>query len=159
MSEASARRVGAGHLSALYVRAPDHTEWDRTSGATQLAACQALATELGYTIRDDAIFQDEDGGANASRPGLLSLLRLVNSGQVGAVVVYTLDRLAREGSALREALLKEFRRRDLPLYVARMPRGYRYGPMTGALQHDPAEVAAANQENWRPPEFIVLPRE
>lgn len=153
------RRIGAGQLAALYVRAPDYTERDRTASATQLAACQALATELGYIVRDEAIFQDTGTGASASRPGLLGLLRLVASGQVGAIVVYTLDRLAREGSALRESLLNELRRRDLPLYVARTPRGYRYDPWTGTLRHDPAEVAAANREDWRPPEVIVLPRE
>ena len=58
-----------------------------------------------------------------------------------------------------QALLRELRRRETPLYVANIAKGYRYDPKTGALLHDPEAVAAANREDARPPEYIVIPRE
>jgi hypothetical protein len=40
-----------------------------------------------------------------------------------------------------------------------MPGGYAYDPQTGKLIHDPAAVHEANMREWKPPEFIVIPRE
>ena len=153
----NARKVGEGRSAVLYARAPDHTEWDRTPVDEQLAACRGLADELGYEVADEAVLTDEGPGTSSARPGLTRLLGLVAEGRAAAVITHTLDRLARDGGTLRETLLRELRRRELPLYVAKVPRGYRYDPATGKLTHDPAEVAEANREDWRPPEYIVIP--
>src|SRR5437764_14083401 len=159
MSDTPTTRVGAGRQAALYARAPQPSERDRTTAAAQLAACRALAAELGYAVADEATLADDAPNTTASRPGFAALLRLLADGRAGAVIAYTLDRLAREESELRETLLKELRRRAIPLYVARVPAGYRYDPATGVLTHDDAAVAAANREPWRPPDHIVIPRE
>ena len=150
-------KVGKGRLAVLYARSPDHTEWDRTPLDEQLAACRALADELGYAVADEAVLIDEGPGTGSARPGLTRLLGLVAEGRAAAVITHTLDRLARDGSTLQETLLRELRRRELPIYVAKVPRGYRYEPATGKLTHDPAEVAEANREDWQPPKYIVIP--
>ncbi len=160
MSEERLRAtVGAGRLAALYTRAPDHTDRERTDVEEQLRACRELAADLGYAVTDEATLSDSGPGTTMARPGLTKLLGLLADGRAAAVIVYRLDRLAKPESELLEALQKQLRRRGVPLYVARAPKGYRYDPATGALTHDPAEVAAANREDARPPEYIVIPRE
>lgn len=151
--------IGVGRVAAIYARAPEPSDLDRTTVAEQLDAGRALAAELGYTVAPAATLSDSGPGTTMARPGLTTLLGLIAKGEAGAVIVYTLDRLARlEGEALR-ALLKELRRRETPLYVAKRAKGYRYDPKTGALLHDPEAVAAANREDARPPQYIVIPRE
>ena len=152
-------KVGEGRLAVLYARTPDHTEWERVPVDEQLTSCQALAAELGYAVADEAVLTDEGPGTTSTQPGLSTLIGLVANGRASAVITYTLDRLARDGSKLQETLLQELRRREIPVYVAKVPRGYRYDPATGKLTHDPVEVAAANREEWRPPKYIVIPTE
>ncbi|HEX5502514.1 MAG TPA: recombinase family protein [Thermomicrobiales bacterium] len=152
-----ARKVGAGRIAALYARAPDRTERERVAVAEQFDACRALADHLGFAVGAATMLTDEGTGASPARPGLTALLGLIAAGEVAAVITYTLDRLAKPDSQLQETLLRELRRREIPIYVARLPRGYGYAPATGALTSDPAEVAAANREDWRPPNYIVIP--
>ena len=159
MQEQAESRVGAGRLAALYAREPGLSEHERTPVGEQLEACRALASQLGYATSDEATLADTGPGTTMSRPGLTALLGLITQHRVAAVVVYTLDRLARHEGVLLDALLKELRRREVPLYVARTPKGYRYDPATGELAYDTEAVAAANQEDWRPPEYIIIPRE
>lgn len=92
------------------------------------------------------------------RPGLTALLRAIAQGDVEALFVYTLDRLARADSKPLEALLKELRRREVPLYLGKTPKGYQYDSATGALVAEPDAGAAANLEEWCPPEEIIIPR-
>ena len=70
-----------------------------------------------------------------------------------------LDRLGKPESEGLNALLRELRRREIPLYLARVPLGYGYHPGTGKLTHDAEAVHRGNMEDWRPPEFIIIPRE
>ncbi len=58
-----------------------------------------------------------------------------------------------------EGLLKELHRREVPLYLANTPHGYRYDPETGKLLGDAQAVAAASLLEWRPHDYITLPRE
>lgn len=159
MGDPTATRVGTGKQAAIYARAPHLSEHDRTSVEAQLEACRTLATELGYTVADEAALSDTGPATTLSRPGLTALLGLIATKRVDAVIVYTVDRLARLESKPLEALLKELRRREIPLYVAKAPKGYWYDPSTGMLKNDPVAVSAANLEEWRPPEYIPIPRE
>ena len=130
--------------------------WKLGFGCLLLAAF-ALVGLRSRAVADEAVLTDEGPGTGSARPGLTRLLGLVAEGRAAALITYTLDRLARNGSTLQETLLRELRRRELPIYVAKVPRGYRYDPATGQLMHDPAEVAEANREDWRPPKYIVIP--
>ena len=157
--EQSRTTVGAGRLAALYARAPDHTDRERTGVEEQLETCRRLAADLGYTVSDEVTLRDTGPGTTMARPGLTKLLGLLADGRAAAVIVHRLDRLARPESDLLAAFQKQLRRRGVPLYVAKTPKGYYYDPATGALLHDSAVVAAANREDARPPEYIVIPRE
>ena len=144
-------KVGAGRVAAIYARTPESKEHDRTPVEEQVAACRALARELGYAVTQEAILTDTGPNTTLARPGLTALLGLIAEGGVGAVIVHTLDCLARAQSRPLEALLKELRRREVPLYVASVAKGYWYDPGTGELMSDPQAVAAASLDEWHPP--------
>lgn len=152
-------KIGTGRRAVVYVRHPQFNERDRTTAPEQLQACLALADDLGYTVDDDTRIQEDLPNSSLARPGISRLIGLVANGEVAAVIAHTLDRLGRPESEGLEALLRELRRREVPLYMAKAPKGYRYDPANGKLIHDPELVAAANREDARPPEYIVIPRE
>jgi len=152
-------KIGVGQRAVIYARAPQFNEHDRTTVEEQLRACLALAEHLGYTVEADAVLQEDAPNSSLVRPGMTRLIGLVAQKQGTAVITHTLDRLGRLESEGLEALLRELRRRSVPIYVAKVPKGYSYDPETGKLTHDPALVAAANREDARPPEYIVIPRE
>jgi hypothetical protein len=159
MSEQNAPTIGAGRPAAIYARESQYNERERTSVEEQIAACRALAATLGYGVSEEATIADQGANTTMTRAGIARLIGLIAQGRAAAVMVHTLDRLGRHESEGLEALLKELRRRAIPVYVARTPKGYEYDPATGKLGHDPAEVHAANLEDPRPPEFIIIPRE
>lgn len=159
MAELERGRIGAGRRAIVYVRHPQYNERDRTPAAEQLAACLAVADELGYAVAADARLQEDLPNTSLARPGITRLIGLLAGDEADAVITHTLDRLGRPESEGLEALLRELRRREVALYIARVPKGYGYDPATGKLVHDPALVAAANREEARPPEYIVIPRE
>jgi hypothetical protein len=152
-------KIGNGQRAVVYARAPQFNEHDRTTVEVQLTACLSLAEHLGYTVEPEAVLQEDTPNSSLVRPGMTKLIGLVAQKQGTAVITYTLDRLGRLESEGLEALLRELRRRSVPLYVAKIPKGYGYDPATGKLTHDPALVAEANREDARLPEYIVIPRE
>ncbi len=159
MNDDSGTKIGAGKRAVIYVRHPQYNERDRTSAEVQLSTCRALADALGYEVADQALLQEDLPNTSLARPGITRLIGLVAQGEAVAVITYTLDRLGRPESEGLEALLREVRRRGIALYVANVPKGYRYDPATGKLLDDPELVAVANREDARPPEYIVIPRE
>jgi hypothetical protein len=159
MADPNGAKVGAGRPAAIYAREPTLSEHERLPVEGQLDACRALAERLGYSVADEATFADAGPNTTMGRPGLTALLGLIAQRRVSAVITHTLDRLARPESKALEALLKELERRDMPIYVAKIPRGYSYDSGTGKLVVDPEAVAEANREEWRPPEYIPIPRE
>jgi DNA invertase Pin-like site-specific DNA recombinase len=152
-------KIGSGQRAVIYARTPQFNEHDRTAVEVQLTACLALAEHLGYTVEPEAVLQEDTPNSSLVRPGMTKLIGLVAQKQGTAVITYTLDRLGRLESEGLEALLRELRRRSVPIFVSKVPMGYSYDPATGKLIHDPALVAAANREDARPPEYIVIPRE
>ncbi len=159
MTEVEGTRVGAGRTAAIYGRVPESNEHDKTPLEEQLAACRTLAGELGYDVTNDATLSDTGPNTTLARPGMTVLLGLLAEGELTAVIAHSLERLARPQSKAMEVLLKELRRRGVSLYVAKTPQGYRYEPETGNLLGDAEAVAAASQQEWRPPDYINLPRE
>lgn len=153
------RRIGEGRTILIYVRAPQYNERERTTVEVQLAAAHALAAHLGYTTAEELTIVEQGPNSSMGRRGVTQLIGHVAAGRVGAIVIYTLDRLGRPDSEALEALLRELRRRDVPLYIARTPDGYGYDPQTGKLLHDPEAIHAATLREWQPPEFIIIPRE
>ncbi len=151
--------IGAGRTAALYIRESQYNEHDRTPSEEQLVACRDLALALGYALTDEATLLDSGPNSTLMRPGITRLIGLAAAGQASAVVIHTLNRLGRTDSEGLEALLRELRRREIPVYIAHTPKGYHYDPATGKLQHNPEEIHAANREDWREPEYIVIPRE
>lgn len=151
-------RIGYGKAAAIYARAPEPSEPQRTPVEVQVEACRALADVLGYAVPDEATFTDTGAGHTLARPGLSALIGHLAAGGAGALIVYGVDRIAKRETTPLELLLRELGRREIPLYIANVPRGYRYDPTTGRLLDDPDEVDAANREEWRPPEFYPVPR-
>ena len=152
-------KIGAGQRAVVYARAPQFNEHDRTPVEEQLRACLALAEQLGYTVEAEAVLQEDAPNSSLVRPGMTKLIGLVAQKQGTAVITHTLDRLGKLKSEGLEALLRELRRRSVPIYVAKIPKGYDYDPATGKIVHDPVLVAEANREDARVPEYIVIPRE
>ena len=91
-------RIGAGRRAVVYVRHPQYNERDRTPAAEQLAACLAVAADLGYAVDDDARLQEDLPNTSIARPGLTRLIGLVARGEADAVIAHTLDRLGRPES-------------------------------------------------------------
>lgn len=151
--------IGNGRPAVLYLRESQYNEHERTGVREQLTTCRALADALGYAVTDEATLTDHGPNTTLLRPGVTALIGLIAAGKAEAVIVYTLDRLGRTDSEGLEALLRELRRREIPIYIARTPKGYFYDPATGKLMHDPTAIHAANLEDWREPEFFVIPRE
>lgn len=159
MEHPGERRIGDGRRALLYTREPQYNERERTSADDQLDACRALAHSLGYEVPEDAHLRDGDPNSAMNRPAMRALIGQVATGAIGAIVTYSLDRLGKPESEGLNALLRELRRREIPLYLARVPLGYGYHPGTGKLTHDAEAVHRGNMEDWRPPEFIIIPRE
>ena len=153
------RRVGEGQTILIYARAPQYNERERTTVEVQLAAAHALAAHLGYTTAEELTIVEDAPNSSMGRRGVTQLIGHVAAGRVGAIVIYTLDRLGRPDSEALEALLRELRRRDVPLYISRTPDGYSYHTQTGKLLHNPEAIHAATLREWQPPEFVIIPRE
>lgn len=92
----------------LYARVSSHkqAEKDLSIGA-QLRALRGFAHEQGWTVAGE--FVDKAvSGRTANRPGLRKMLQRIRRGGVDAVLVWKLDRLARnmEVSAAIDGFLR-----------------------------------------------------
>ncbi len=159
MSELASETIGTGQRAMVYARQPQYNEHDRTTIEEQLRACLAVAATLGYSVAAEAIVEENTPNSSLARPGITRLITILAQGEADALITHSLDRLGRIDSEGLEALVRELRRRKVAIYVGKVPKGYRYDPPTGKLLHDPALIAAANREDARPPEYIVIPRE
>jgi len=89
------------------------------SDEAQEAACRALLP-AGASVRVISDSGGHQSGFSAARDGYQALLAAVDAGQVAAIVVYDLSRLARN-ARLMFNLLHELERRQIPLLVANLP--------------------------------------
>ncbi len=145
MNEVPNETIGSGQRAVVYARHPQYNEQDRTSAEAQLSACFAVAATLGYSVATEAIIEEDTPNSSLARPGITRLITILAQGNATALITYSLDRLGRIDSEGLEALVRELRRREIAIYVGRIPKGYRYDPQTGEPLHDPALIAAANQ--------------
>ncbi len=82
--------------AALYCRVSTSDQRDEgTSLDTQRDQGLVKAGELGWTVPQEYIIQEDWTGTDLQRPGLLRLLDLARSGRVQGIIIYTLDRLYR----------------------------------------------------------------
>ena len=104
--------------AAIYVRQSVDTE-QSSSIEAQEKACRALASAKGLPVL--GVFTDRGvsgGKAIADRPGLSRLLAAAEAGEVSAVVVYSIDRLARSTGVFVE-LADKLQKIGAPLVIVR----------------------------------------
>lgn len=104
---------------AIYTRQSASSNDDLSSCAIQYRACAAYVQsmrELGWLLVAERFDDDGYSGATLDRPALTRLRELVARRQIGAVVVYRMDRLAR--SLINSAgLLEELRSHGVRLVI------------------------------------------
>src|SRR5438552_266335 len=94
---------------AIYTRAATRSQEPGDDAlARQERACRAYAAEHGYLVDEADVYREVFTGVELwERPQLTRLRDSVRRGEVGAVIVYTIDRLARDpvhlGVVLSEA--------------------------------------------------------
>jgi DNA invertase Pin-like site-specific DNA recombinase len=94
----------------------------------QEAACRALLP-AGASIRVISDSGGHQSGFSAARDGYQALLAALAAGEVAAIAVYDLSRLARNARLMLD-LLHELERRRVPLLVSNLP-GARFDCATG----------------------------
>src|SRR6185503_7274884 len=95
---------------AIYARVSSDRQKEEQTIASQTAAIKEYAASLELEVPEAWVFEDEVySGATLVRPALERLRDLVAEGQVGVVVCYSHDRLARK-YASQVLLMEEFAR-------------------------------------------------
>src|SRR5688572_25511810 len=96
--------VHAASDAAIYVRISLDAEGTGLGVKRQLADCAALADRLGWTVV--GTYEDNDVSATSgkARPAYARMLRDVEHGRVGAVVVWDVDRLTRTPRELEDVI-------------------------------------------------------
>ncbi len=98
------------------------------SDEMQEAACRAVLP-LGASVRVISDSGGHQSGFSAARDGYQALLRALPAGEVAAIAVYDLSRLARNARLMLD-LHHELERHQVPLLVANLP-GARFDGATG----------------------------
>jgi site-specific DNA recombinase len=108
--------------AAIYARVSSDKQKEENTIASQTAALIAFATEQGYAVPAEWVFEDEGySGASLIRPGLERVRDLAAEGQLDAVLVYAPDRLSRR-YAYQILLLEEFARAGVETLFIHSPR-------------------------------------
>ena len=109
--------------TAIYSRVASDRQKENHTIASQTAALLAHATEHGYAVPPEWVFEDEGySGAILARPGLEALRDLAAEGQIGAVLIYSPDRLSRK-YAYQVLLAEELSRCGVELIYLKAPAG------------------------------------
>ena len=83
--------------AAVYCRvSTEDQEREGTSLQSQLDACMKKAKELGFEVSQDRALLETYSGLSLQRPKLALLREWVESKEIEAVIIYTLDRLSRD---------------------------------------------------------------
>jgi len=105
-----------GRLIVAYIRVSTDGQEEGGNGLdVQRQHIVAYATANGLTV--DEWFQDVESGAKEERPGLQEIRRKVSEGEVGTILIYRLDRLARD-ERLYLNLCHEFEKRAKVISVS-----------------------------------------
>lgn len=105
----------ARRIDAIYVRADPASTVGRNSIARQLRSCRQFARRRGSRL-----FVEHAAGGPVDRPALRMLMSAARAGEIGAVVVESIDRVSRDPSTLR-AIWTELR--DLGVSVSAPAHG------------------------------------
>lgn len=105
--------------AVIYCRVSSEAQSEHgTSLETQLLACRAYAKEHGYVVLEEV--SEDYTGARLDRPGMNRVRDAVAEGTVDALLVYALDRLARDtGDTL--VVLKECKAHNCELVTVSQP--------------------------------------
>ncbi len=114
------------------------------SDEMQEAACRALLP-LGASVRVISDSGGHQSGSSAARDGYQALLRALTAGEVAAIAVYDLSRLARNARLMLD-LHHELERLQVPLLVANLP-GARFDGATGRYLYGQLCLAAQLQRD------------
>src|SRR5215470_9635944 len=84
-------------VACIYARVSTQDQSERGfSLPTQIAACQELSSQHGYSVPPAYVLQDDITGTTLRRPALDQLRSLVREHAIQAVIVHDLDRLSRK---------------------------------------------------------------
>ena len=101
--------------AAIYCRVSTQDQQDQgTSLDSQREACLEKAEELGYQVPENLMFTETYSGLSLSRPELTKLRDVANDDPMAAIIVYTPDRLCRNGEDIL-TLAKEFKAHGVKL--------------------------------------------
>jgi site-specific DNA recombinase len=109
--------------AAIYARVSSDRQKENHTIASQTAALLAHASAHEYAVPAEWVFEDEGySGAVLARPGLEALRDLAAEGQIGAVLIYSPDRLSRK-YAYQILLAEELARCGVELIYLKSPAG------------------------------------
>jgi len=107
--------------ATIYTRvSTEDQESEGTSLQSQLQFCQKKALELGYEVDEDHIISEVYSGLTLERPKLTELRELVRRKEIGAIIVYSTDRLSRDPVHLL-LLVEECAKKEIDLCFVTEP--------------------------------------
>jgi len=101
---------------AIYTKVATCATEDRL--LLQLEACRKYDQERGWAVVAE-VADKGVSGTTLDRPGLNHIRDMVQAGEIDGVIVYALDRLAREVSLIH-LLGREFRQRDVEIHCTQI---------------------------------------
>jgi len=108
--------------AAIYARVSSDRQREEHTIASQTEALRAFASQQGFSVPDEWVFEDEGySGATLIRPGLEKVRDLASEGQIDAVLVHSPDRLSRK-YAYQVLLMEEFARNNVETLFIKAPQ-------------------------------------
>src|SRR6516162_2453790 len=108
--------------AAIYARVSSNRQKEEHTIASQTEALRAFASQQGFRIPDEWVFEDEGySGATLIRPGLEKIRDLAAEGQIDAVLVHSPDRLSRK-YAYQVLLMEELARNNVQTLFVKAPQ-------------------------------------
>jgi len=107
--------------AAVYVRVSTSQQMEQGSSLeSQVATLMRLASEKGYTVPSDFIFEEDWSGEDLERPRLERLRTVAREGAISAIFVYSNDRLSRDPLHFL-VLVDEWEKQGIEIFFAQEP--------------------------------------
>jgi len=107
--------------AAIYARVSTSQQMEEGSSLeSQVATLTRLASEKGYTVPSDFIFEEDWSGEHLERPRLDRLRTVAKEGLVSAIFVYSNDRLSRDPLHFL-VLVDEWEKQGIQIFFAEEP--------------------------------------
>ena len=108
--------------AAIYARVSSDKQKEENTIASQTAALVEFASNQGYDVPREWVFEDEGfSGTSLIRPGLERLRDLAAEGQIEVILVFAPDRLSRK-YAYQVLLIEEFARNGVETVFIKAPK-------------------------------------